>query len=373
MADFNLKSLYGALSQVLSSIAPDIESVRKLDAQMTDLKLSTNATTKELKDFYYSSAQTAKQLGRATQEVMSQTNEWARLGYSIKEAAELAKNSMIFDSISPDLDISMATDSLSSALKSFKLDADEALDGIINKINVIGNSSALSNGNIADILNNSSEAMSRANNTLEETIALSTAASQATSDTGLIGETLNALAENVQEKSTIINKLTETLSYPDGISLFTDADNDTFRSTYEILSDISSAWNDMGTENREQLISSLSGEESNEILSSIITNFDTARNSMDLMAGSAGSAMQSMNEVYDSLDYKLNRLSETGTEIAQNLFGGDEMKAAVDGINSVGNAVEWITDKLGLLGTSGAISGLLMNRAGIGERTMFQW
>lgn len=373
MADFDLKALYGALGNLLSSIDPGIQAVRKLDIEMTDLKLSTNATTKELKDFYYSSTDIAKQLGKSTQEVMSQTNEWVRLGYSIKEASALAKNTMIFESISPGMDIGAAADSLTNTLKSFRLDADEALDGIINKINVIGNSGSLSNTDIADILNSSSEAMSRANNTLEETIALSTAASQATTDTGLIGNTLNAMAENIQEKSMLISDLTRNTSTLDGINLFTDADNDTFRSTYQILSDISSVWNNMDTGNREQLISSLADGESSEIISSIITNFDTARNSMDLMAGSAGSAMQSMGEVYDSLDYKLNRLSETGMGIAKNLFGGSEMKTVVDGINSVGNAVEWITDKIGLLGTSGAISGLLMNRAGIGERTTFQW
>ena len=358
MADFDLKALYGALGKLLSSIDPGIQAVRKLDTEMTDLKLSTNATTKELKDFYYSSTDIAKQLGKSTKEVMSQTNEWVRLGYSIKEASALAKNTMILEAISPGMDMGTAADSLTNTLKSLRLDADEALDGIINKINVIGNSGSLSNAGIADILNSSSEAMSRANNTLEETIALSAAASQATTDTGLIGDTLNAMAENIQEKSMLISDLTRNTSTPDGITLFTDADNDTFRSTYQILSDISSVWNNMGTGNREQLISSLADGESGEILSSIITNFDTARNSMELMAGSAGSAMQSMGEVYDSLDYKLNRLSETGTGIAKNLFGGSEMKTVVDGINSVGNAVEWITDKFGLLGTIGAGAGL---------------
>ncbi|MCI8307571.1 MAG: phage tail tape measure protein, partial [Lachnospiraceae bacterium] len=350
-----------------------IQTVRELDAEMTDLKLSTNATTKELKDFYYSSAETAKQLGTSTQEIMSQTNKWARLGYSIKEASALAKNAVILNSISPGLDMDDAAESLSAALQSFRLDADDALDGIISKINVIGHSGLINNSGIADILNSTSAAMSEANNTLEETIALSAAASQATPDTGLIGDTLNALAKNIQDKGSIISKLTETRSSPGGISPFTDVDNDTLRSTYQILSDIASVWNDMDTANREQLISSLAAGESGDVLSSIITNFDTARNSMTLMAGSAGSAMQSMDAVYDGLDFKLNRLSETGTGIAQNLFGGSEMKTVVDGINAVGNAVEWVTGKLGLLGTSGAISGLLMNRAGIGERTIIQW
>lgn len=373
MANFDLNALQGAIGEILTSIEPGLNSARKLDAEMTQLKLSTNATTKELKDFYYSSSETAKYLGKTTQEVMSQTNEWAHLGYSIKEASALAKNSMILESISPGLNMDTAAASLSEALQSFRLDADDTLDEIVNKINVIGTTGILNNSDIANILNNSSEAMSRANNSLEETIALSTAASQVTSDTGQIGDTLNALAENMQEKSLLVSNLTQSTSSPDGINLFTDADNDTFKSTYQILSDISSVWNELDTGNREELISSLAGEENSEILYSIITNFDTARKSMGLMAGSAGSAMNSMNDVYDSLDYKLNRLSETGTGIAQNLFGGSEIKTVVDGINSVGSAVEWITGKIGLLGTSGAISGLLMNKAGIGERTIFQW
>ncbi|MCI8307574.1 MAG: hypothetical protein HFH14_05940, partial [Lachnospiraceae bacterium] len=58
MADFDFNALYGALGELLSSIEPHIQTVRELDAEMTDLKLSTNATTKELKDFYYSSAET---------------------------------------------------------------------------------------------------------------------------------------------------------------------------------------------------------------------------------------------------------------------------------------------------------------------------
>ncbi len=360
MSDFNLKALYGALGKLLSSIDPGIQAVRKLDTEMTGLKLSTNATTKELKDFYYSSTDIAKQLGKSTKEVMSQTNEWVRLGYSIKEASALAKNTMILEAISPGMEMGAAADILTNTLKSFRLDADEALDGIINKINVIGNSGSLSNAGIADILNSSSEAMSRANNTLEETIALSAAASQATSDTGLIGDTLNAMAENIQEKSLLIHDLTQSPSNPNGISLFTDADNDTFRSTYQILSDISSVWNDMDTGNREQLISSLAAGESSEILSSIITNFDTARNSMDLMAGSAGSAMQSMGEVYDSLDYKLNRLAETGTGIAGNLFGGSEMKTVVDSVTSVMNVIDILISKLGMFGSIGLGSGITL-------------
>jgi len=72
---------------------------------------------------------------------------------------------------------------------------------------------------------------------------------------------------------------------------------------------------------------------------------------MNSMKNSAGNAMQEMEVIYDSLDYKLNRLSETGTGIAQNLFKREDMKNAVDGLTNLGEIIDFITNKLGLFGT----------------------
>lgn len=50
----------------------------------------------------------------------------------------MAKTSSIFEAISPDLDMNESTDGLVSAMKAFKIEADDALDGIASKINAIG-------------------------------------------------------------------------------------------------------------------------------------------------------------------------------------------------------------------------------------------
>lgn len=50
----------------------------------------------------------------------------------------MAKTSSIFASISPGLDIEQATDGLVSAMKAFDVSANDALDGIASKINIIG-------------------------------------------------------------------------------------------------------------------------------------------------------------------------------------------------------------------------------------------
>ena len=72
-----------------------------------------------------------------------------------------------------------------------------------------------------------------------------------------------------------------------------------------------------------------------------------------------------------SLDFKLNRLSETGTSVAQNLFKRDDMKTVVDGLTSVMNVIDSLTSKLGLFGSIGLGAGLFSGLKNVGKPKMF--
>lgn len=88
----------------------------------------------------------------------------------------MAKLSSMFASISPGMDVDMATNGLVSIMKAFGIDTDNVLDGIMSKVNEVGNTAATSNQEIVEMLQRSSSAMAEANNSLDETIALETAA-----------------------------------------------------------------------------------------------------------------------------------------------------------------------------------------------------
>lgn len=72
-----------------------------------------------------------------------------------------------------------------------------------------------------------------------------------------------------------------------------------------------------------------------------------------------------------SLDFKLNRLSETSTSVAQNLFKRDDMKTVVDGLTSVMNVIDALTSKLGLFGSIGLGAGLFAGFKNVGKPKMF--
>ena len=367
MSDNNITELYGALSKFLSAISPAIDYVRELDASLTDLKQATGASDEELKQLFIDSENIAKGLNTTTKEIINQTTWWKNLGYNIKDAQTLAKNTSILSALSPGLGTEKAASSLLNTIKAFELEPDNSLDSVISKINITGQNSGLSNTGITDMLSQTSSAMAEAGNTLDETIALGASAMKITGSADTASDILNSITGNIQDNGPVISELTKTPVMPDGISLFTDETNETYKTTYRILSDIASVWEQLDSGSQTELISTVSGGENIQPVTQLIESFDTARQSVILMSDSAGSAMQSIYESSDGLNAKLNTLSETGAGIAQNLFGGKDMETATDAVNALGNALEWITEKLGLFGTMAAGAGLISGIKNIGK------
>ena len=367
MSDNNITELYGALSKFLSAISPAIDYVRELDASLTDLKQATGASDEELKQLFIDSENIAKELNTTTKEIINQTTWWKNLGYNIKDAQTLAKNTSILSALSPGLGTEKAASSLLNTIKAFELEPDNSLDSVISKINITGQNSGLSNTGITDILSQTSSAMAEAGNTLDETIALGASAMKITGSADTASDILNSITGNIQDNGPVISELTKTPEMPDGISLFTDETNETYKTTYRILSDIASVWEHLDSGSQTEIISTVSGGENIQPVTQLIESFDTARQSVILMLDSAGSAMQSINESTDGLNAKLNTLSETGAGIAQNLFGEKDMETATDAVNALGNALEWITGKLGLFGTMAAGAGLISGIKNIGK------
>lgn len=171
-----LSSSVMVIRKVINVVKEGIDTITELDTALVDLKKTTTASASEVEQFYYSANEQAKKFGVTTKDIIQSTADWSRLGYDLEDSKTMSEVSSIFASISPDMDVDTATNGLVSAMKAFDIEAEDALDGIASKINEIGNTQAVSNGDIVNVLTRSSSAMKEANNTLEETIALGTAA-----------------------------------------------------------------------------------------------------------------------------------------------------------------------------------------------------
>lgn len=349
-----------------NAIKNGIQDIIDLDTALVDLQKTTNASDAQLKEFYYTANETAKALGSTTQEVIQAAADWSRLGYSIKDAQTMAETSSIFASISPGMDITTATDGLVSAMKAFDIEAEDALDGIASKINAIGNTQAVDNQDIVNVLTRSSAAMKEANNTLEETIALGTAATEITRDAEGVGNALKTISMRIrgydeeteeyvggiEELSGEIADLTKTASKPGGISLFTDDTKTEFKSTTELLHDISEIYDDLTDKQQAGLLEALAGKRQGQVVAAILNNFQTVEESLVTMTESSGGAMREMEIIEESLEFKLNALKETATGVFQNLFAKDDMIVVIELLTKLMEVLDFLTEKLGLFGTA---------------------
>lgn len=321
-------------------------TVYELDTALVDLKKTFKGTEQDLKDFYYSANDTAKAIGTTTKEIIEQASAWSRLGYNQAKTAEtMAKNSAIFKNISPGMDADTATDGLVSMMKAFNIEANDELDGIMSKVNVVGNEFATDNLSIVEAMKRSSSAMAAANNTLEETIALNTASIEITRNAETTANAWRTVAmrlrgydESTEELSDDLKNITGDIAdltkaasnKGQGISLFTDESKETYKSTYQIIKEISEIWDELSDKNQAELLEKVAGKRNSQVVAAAISNFTSAEKAMDAMANSAGSAERELETYMDSATYKANEFKETLTEIAQNSITQDFLKSIIE-------------------------------------------
>lgn len=159
-------------------------------------------------------------------------------------------------------------------------------------------------------------------------------------------------SEDIAELTGKIADLTKTAQHPMGVSLFTDETKTTYKSTVQILRDISAIYDELEDRQQASLLEALAGKRNGQAVAAAIKNFDAVEDSLQSMANSAGNAEAEMAVITDSLEYKMNRLKETGVGIAQDLFQRDSFKNAVDGLTSLLEIVNSLIKSVGGLGTA---------------------
>lgn len=262
--------------KAISLIKNGINTVKELDYALVDLQKTTTMSSSELNQFYSDANGVAKELGVTTEEIINQASAWSRLGYSSKDAAtEMARLSSMFALISPGMDVDTATDGLVSIMKAYGVETSNVLDGIMSKINSVGNTAATSNDQIVTGLQKSSAAMASMGSTLEENIALFTAGQEIIQNDSQVGNALRSISMRVRGydeeteqlsddlislKGDVID-LTKTASNNyQGISLFTDASQTEYKSIYTYLKEISQVVDELDAKSQQELLEKLFGK-----------------------------------------------------------------------------------------------------------------
>lgn len=347
------------------------QAVIDVNSAMIELRKVSDASDNEIKNYFDEAAESAKKLGSSISDVINATADFSRLGYNLKDASVLAEVATLYKNVGDGITIDEASSSIVSTMKAFGIEAENAMQ-IIDSFNEVGNNFAISSGEIGDALKRSASSLAVGGNSLSEAIGLITAGNTVVQDADTVGTALKSMSLRITSTSAELEAMgedtefaCETLSdYRDLVMGLTDnkvnivGDNGEYKSTYEILKEISKVWDDMNSMEQSSLMKALFGVRQANIGASILENFDVAEEAMKAAEESAGSALKEQENYEKGIRYSIDRLIAKFQELSNHILDSKLVKGVVDFGTTTLDVIDKITSALTPLGTIGVSVGI---------------
>lgn len=263
---------YGVMAGEMA-VRDILRNTIEVDTAMTELKKVTDETDKGYADFLNNAQERAQKLGATLTETVSATADFARLGYSVSEASNLADVAIMYSNIGDGIqDIDQASSSVISTMQGFGLQSENAID-IVDKFNEVGNRFATTSADVGEGMRRSSAAMAAAGNDIDQSIALFTAAQEVTQDADVVGTAMKTISMRLRStKSDMESAGIETEGMSENISTLRDEvlalsgvdiqlSANEYKDTFTILQEMSKVWGNLSDMTRaNKLIVPLHGD-----------------------------------------------------------------------------------------------------------------
>ena len=252
---------------------------------------------------------------------------------------------------------------------------------IIDVLNNIGNNYSISTDGLATALKDSASALVTANNDLNEAVSLTTAGNAITQDPSKVGaglrtislrlvgteeakQELSDLGEETDGMITTVSKLRDTImdatkvASSDGKGFDILDSNGNYKSTYEIMQGLADLYDnivkkdkELGTNNLNLLLETIAGKNRANIAASILQNGDMLRSVYEDAQNSEGSSEKELNSYLDSIDGKLQQLTNRAQEFWFKVIDSETIKNGIDLLSTLLKGATDFVDTVGLLPT----------------------
>lgn len=158
-----------------------------------------------------------------------------------------------------------------------------------------------------------------------------------------MGESTEGMAESVSE---LQGKL---LSLTGGKVNILQADGQTYKSTYQILKELSEVYDSLSDVSQANILELIGGKRNSNITAALLEGFDVAEKSLATSMDSAGSALEENEKYLDSINGKVAQLEATFQDLSQNVIDSETVKGFVDLGNGALKLVNFLAEIKALL------------------------
>lgn len=353
------------------------KEVYNIDTSMTDLYKVTDETERKYSKFLDNASSKAQDLGRSISGLVEQTADWAKLGFDIDQASELAAVSSVYSNVG-EVDDSTAVKDLVTAMKAFNIEASDSIS-IVDSLNKLGNEFATDAKSLGEGLRNSASSMAVAGNDINQTLALLTGGGEISQNVGELGNALRVVSMRLRGMKGQLQEIGEEYENVESISKIQTQiynlskgnvnifkDDGSFKSTYEQLKEISKIYFQLNDSDRADLTEIMFGKNRANQGIALLQAFQSGQieKAYEASVHSAGSAMQEQERWMESLEAKTQQLEAAFQSLSTTVFDSNFLKVLVDSGITLTNVLDTVIDKIGVIPTlitGGSITAFIKN------------
>ena len=268
--------------------------------------------------------------------------EFRKSGFSEEDSATLAGVAAMYQNVADDaISAGESANFIISQMKAFGLEAEDATH-IIDALNEVSNTQAVSSADLANNLGKASAAMALGNNTYEQSLAMMTAITEINRSGAKSARALvsvqSRLTQVLDEQSSTGKALIEIY---DGLGIALKDQNGQLRPTFEIFKDLAKVWPNLTTNQKDYIALTQAGANQTSNFVALMDNFEAALKAEATAMESTGSAAKENAAYMESLEAQTNNLKKTFQDLSNNVID----KELVSSVLTLAN------DALGLLNT----------------------
>lgn len=332
--------VYNMAQDGAMAVAGAVSALSEVDSKIAAVTRVANGSKKEMDEFTKSIYDNASKVGKTAPEYASAVEQWATAGFNLKNSVKLAKDSLI-GSVVGDVDVNDMVDYMSIPLKAFEKEGLNSKD-IINSMNEVSNENAIEMNDLGSAYSKASTQIASTNTSFSELTGMITGAQEATRAGGdVIGRSIKAIGLNFANMGNDLTKANAARhDWFSNIGVELTDSNGKLKSTYDIMDQLASKWNDLSENDQNTAAYYAAGKEHAAQFVGMLQQWKTvkkaekeARDQVNLTDKENGSAFQEFAKQSDTIEFHLKQMQDAWMKLLADLTGGRE------GINSVIDAV----------------------------------
>lgn len=357
-----------------------INEVITLDTAMTNLKKVTDETEETYEKFIDAAKEQSKALHGTTSDVIEQTSEWAKLGYTIEEAQKLTSTSMVYAKVG-EVDNKTAVSDIVTAMKAYNIEAENAIT-IVDRFNKLGNEFSVGSKELGEGLNRSASALAVAGNDISQSLALITGGAEITQNAKETGDAIKIISLRLRGMKGALEELNEEAEGIESISKVQTQilnltnnrvnifkDDGSFKSTYDILKEVSKIYNDLTETNKASLTEVMFGKNRANQGLAILQAFQSGQIEKAYLAAenSANSAITEFDKMSKSIETHIQDFKNAFQSLSDTVVDSDFLKEVIDIGTNIVNLFDKTIDKIGMMPTllGGLLFGLAVKKGNV--------